>query len=41
METGRARPSQQMVLRLAHHLGVPPRERNSPLMAASYAPVYR
>ncbi|MFH9424860.1 helix-turn-helix domain-containing protein [Streptomyces sp. NPDC017529] len=41
VETGRARPSQEMVLRLAHHLDVPLRERNSLLMAAGYAPVYR
>lgn len=41
VETGRARPSQKMVLRLAHHLDVPLRERNSLLMAAGYAPVYR
>ncbi|MFD7666502.1 helix-turn-helix domain-containing protein [Streptomyces sp. NPDC059788] len=41
VETGRARPSRQMVLRLAHHLDVPLRERNSLLMAAGYAPVYR
>ncbi|WP_030665693.1 helix-turn-helix domain-containing protein [Streptomyces rimosus] len=41
VETGRARPSQQMVLRLARHLDVPLRERNSLLMAAGYAPVYR
>ncbi|MEU7204689.1 helix-turn-helix transcriptional regulator [Streptomyces sp. NPDC045470] len=41
VETGRARPSQKMVLRLACHLDVPLRERNSLLMAAGYAPVYR
>ncbi|MFH8349924.1 helix-turn-helix domain-containing protein [Streptomyces sp. NPDC018045] len=41
VETGRARPSQKMVLRLAHHLDVPLRERNSLLIAAGYAPVYR
>ncbi|MFH8407198.1 helix-turn-helix domain-containing protein [Streptomyces sp. NPDC018019] len=41
VETGRARPSRQMVLRLAHHLDVPLRERNSLLLAAGYAPVYQ
>jgi transcriptional regulator with XRE-family HTH domain len=40
IETGRARPSQPMVLRLAEHLEVPVRERNSLLIAAGYAPVY-
>ncbi|WP_307805959.1 hypothetical protein [Streptomyces chrestomyceticus] len=37
METGCARPSQKMVLRLARHLDVPLRERNSLLMATGYA----
>ncbi|MER5478506.1 helix-turn-helix transcriptional regulator [Streptomyces sp. NPDC002734] len=40
IETGRARPSQAMVLRLAEHLEVPVRERNALLIAAGYAPVY-
>lgn len=40
VETGRARPSRQMVLRLARALGVPLRERNGLLLAAGYAPVY-
>lgn len=38
IETGRARPSQEMVLRLAEHLDVPVRERNALLIAAGYAP---
>lgn len=38
VETGRARPSQEMVLRLAEHLDVPVRERNALLLAAGYAP---
>jgi transcriptional regulator with XRE-family HTH domain len=38
VETGRARPSQQMVLRLAGALDVPLRERNGLLLAAGYAP---
>jgi transcriptional regulator with XRE-family HTH domain len=40
METGRARPSREMVLRLAEHLEIPLRERNRLLLAAGYAPVY-
>lgn len=41
IETGRSRPSQEMVLRLAEHLEVPLRERNALLLAAGYAPLYR
>ncbi|MGP3952595.1 helix-turn-helix domain-containing protein [Streptomyces sp. 7N604] len=40
IETGRARPSQEMILRLAEHLDVPVRERNALLLAAGYAPQY-
>ena len=40
VETGRSRPSEEMVLRLAEHLDVPVRERNSLLLAAGYAPRY-
>ncbi|MFF3249499.1 helix-turn-helix domain-containing protein [Actinacidiphila glaucinigra] len=40
VETGRSRPSQAMVLRLAEHLDVPVRERNALLVAAGYAPAY-
>jgi transcriptional regulator with XRE-family HTH domain len=40
LETGRARPSREMVLHLAEHLEVPLRERNGLLLAAGYAPVY-
>lgn len=40
LETGRARPSRGMVLRLAEELDVPMRERNALLLAAGYAPVY-
>ncbi|MBW3657996.1 MAG: helix-turn-helix transcriptional regulator [Actinobacteria bacterium] len=40
LETGRSRPSREMVLRLAEHLDVPLRERNSLLTAAGFAPVY-
>jgi transcriptional regulator with XRE-family HTH domain len=38
IETGRSRPSEEMILRLAEHLDVPMRERNSLLLAAGYAP---
>lgn len=40
VETGRSRPSEDMVLRLAEHLDVPVRERNALLLAAGYAPHY-
>jgi transcriptional regulator with XRE-family HTH domain len=40
VETGRARPSREMVLHLAEHLEVPLRERNALLLAAGYAPVF-
>jgi transcriptional regulator with XRE-family HTH domain len=41
LETGRSRPSREMVLRLTERLDVPLRERNGVLMAAGFAPVYR
>jgi transcriptional regulator with XRE-family HTH domain len=40
IETGRSRPSRQMILYLTEYLGVPFRERNSLLLAAGYAPAY-
>jgi transcriptional regulator with XRE-family HTH domain len=40
LETGRAKPSREMVLHLAEHLEVPLRDRNALLLAAGYAPVY-
>jgi transcriptional regulator with XRE-family HTH domain len=40
VETGRARPSAEMVLRLAEHLDVPLRDRNGLLLAAGYAPAF-
>jgi transcriptional regulator with XRE-family HTH domain len=40
VETGRSRPSREMVVRLAEHLDVPLRERNELLLAAGYAPAY-
>ncbi len=41
VETGRARPSREMVLLLARVLDVPLRDRNDLLAAAGYAPIYR
>ncbi|WP_225785081.1 helix-turn-helix domain-containing protein [Xenophilus sp. Marseille-Q4582] len=41
VETGRAAPSREMVLRLAERLQVPLRERNTLLVAAGFAPMYR
>jgi transcriptional regulator with XRE-family HTH domain len=41
VETGRSRPSRELLLHLAEHLDVPLRERNALLLAAGYAPVYR
>jgi len=40
LETGRARPSRGMVLRLAERLGVPRADRNRMLNAAGLAPAY-
>ena len=40
VETGRARPSREMVLHLCDRLGVPLRERNLLLMSAGHAPVF-
>lgn len=40
VESGRAAPSRDMVLRLAEHLAVPLRARNVLLVAAGYAPVF-
>jgi transcriptional regulator with XRE-family HTH domain len=40
VETGRSRPSRELVLHLAEHLDIPLRERNALLLAAGYAPTY-
>src|ERR1700757_2006198 len=40
VETGRASPSREMVLKLAERLDVPLRERNVLLVAAGYAPAF-
>ncbi|POR54521.1 Xre family transcriptional regulator [Paraburkholderia eburnea] len=41
VESGRATPSREMVMHLAERLDVPLRERNTLLVAAGYAPLYR
>jgi len=41
METGRARPSREMVLTLAQALEIPLRDRNELLKAAGFAAIYR
>ncbi len=41
LETGRAQPSREMLVLLAEQLDVPLRERNTLLLAAGYAPIYR
>jgi transcriptional regulator with XRE-family HTH domain len=40
LETGRSKPSREMVLRLSEELDVPLRERNRLLLAAGFAPAY-
>ncbi|MFC8238221.1 helix-turn-helix domain-containing protein [Streptomyces sp. NPDC057284] len=40
IETGRSRPSEEMILRLADQLDIPVRERNALLVVAGYAPRY-
>jgi transcriptional regulator with XRE-family HTH domain len=40
VETGRSKPSREMVLHLADRLDVPLRERNRLLLAAGYAPIF-
>src|SRR2546429_8676403 len=40
VETGRAAPSREMVLKLAERLEVPLRERNVLLVAAGFAPAF-
>ena len=41
LETGRAQPSRDMLLRLAELLDVPLRERNALLIAAGFAPMFK
>ncbi|WP_327352122.1 helix-turn-helix domain-containing protein [Streptomyces sp. NBC_01304] len=38
VETGRSRPSEEFLLRLAEHLEIPVRDQNALLLAAGYAP---
>jgi transcriptional regulator with XRE-family HTH domain len=40
IETGRAQPSREMILRLAETLQVPLRERNALFLAAGFAPLF-
>lgn len=40
IETGRSRPTSQMILRLCRHLDVPLREQNRLLLAAGFAPAH-
>jgi transcriptional regulator with XRE-family HTH domain len=40
VETGRAKPTSDMILRLAEHLDVPLRDRNRLLLAGGFAPAY-
>lgn len=41
VETGRARPSREMVIHLSEHLDIPFRDRNALLLAAGFAPLYQ
>ena len=41
IESGRSTPSREMILHLAEQLDVPLRERNTMLLAAGFAPVFR
>jgi transcriptional regulator with XRE-family HTH domain len=40
VETGRSRPTPEMILRISDHLDVPLRDRNALLLAGGYAPAY-
>ncbi|WP_446663613.1 helix-turn-helix domain-containing protein [Flexivirga sp. B27] len=40
VETGRAKPTPQMIVHLSEHLEIPLRERNRILLAGGYAPQY-
>jgi transcriptional regulator with XRE-family HTH domain len=41
LETGRSRPSRDMVLRVCEHLQVPLRDQNTLLLAAGFAPAFQ
>src|SRR3954449_608476 len=40
VETGRSRPTPEMIVKLTEHLEVPLRERNQLLLAGGFAPAY-
>ena len=40
IETGRSKPSSQMLIHLSEHLDIPLRERNALLLAGGFAPAY-
>lgn len=40
LETGRSRPSREMIARLAEHLDIPLRDQNALLLAAGFAPAF-
>ena len=40
IETGRSKPSREMLVYLSEQLEIPLRDRNQLLLAAGYAPVY-
>lgn len=41
LETGRAQPSREIIVRLAENLNVPLRDRNTLLLAAGFAPAFQ
>src|SRR5579884_3067546 len=41
LETGKARPSREMIARLSEHLDIPLRDRNTLLLAAGFAPAFQ
>src|SRR5262245_66091863 len=41
VETGRARPGRELIVRLAEELQVPLREQNTLLVSAGFAPVFQ
>src|ERR1700735_772732 len=41
LETGKARPSPEMIARLAEYLDIPFRDRNALLLSAGFAPAYQ
>jgi transcriptional regulator with XRE-family HTH domain len=41
LETGKSQPSREIIARLAEHLDIPLRDRNTLLLAAGFAPAFR